>query len=116
MHTNEYEPLFSLYKKLPIILTILLMAFFIIGGLADVALFSDWCGNNAQGVCTYGIMQAKSPLIVIAIWLTLGVISSLCTYFLSAILITPTILQTQALMTWSKSAQPRTESQDKQAC
>lgn len=87
-----YEKMYGFYKKLPKILAIVIAVLFFIWSIVDVSVFV----NGSY----YGVMLLPSPLLGMLIWWLIGALISYCSYLISSIVISPTVLRTDAVIEW----------------
>lgn len=102
---NLYENNFALYKKLPQIILIIQCSLILIWSIVDAAAFTKTTYSKYSSETFYGIMQVPSPFLVLIIWWLIGAGLALLNYFLTTLIIAPTVLQTQAAVEYLHRSQ-----------
>lgn len=95
---NETKYLYRWYKKLPILLAVIIAVATLLLCIADISLFSKLVGEGTQVYYVYGASESTSLVLVISLWSATGFILSILTYVLTAIVTSPVIIQTELLL------------------
>ena len=84
----DYKKFYKFYKKLPQILAIICAVLFFAWSILDVFVISYPFG--------YGMFDQTYALVALIIWWGIGLIPCILTYFITAIIISATVLRTDA--------------------
>ncbi len=90
---------FSAYKKLPFIAAVILLALFSIWGIVDPCVFYY---HGYYGSHHYGIMQLPNGFLCWLIWVVIGAVVAVCTYFVMKIAFSYKLLQIHYLQEIAK--------------
>ena len=99
MKLPDYQNFYNYYRKLPTICSILLGILVFVWSIVDVSLFSY---TSRYYGSSYGIMGLDSVAIVLFIWWAIGAVLCVLTYFFMSLAISPTIVQTDAVLEINK--------------
>ena len=89
----DFNKYYNLTKKMPLIMSIVVLALVFIWSIVDVSVFShDWWDG-----CEYGIMRLESLALVLIIWWAIGVVLAIGTWFFTTLALAPKVEQIETL-------------------
>ena len=86
----NYKKFYAIYKKIPIISAVVWALLFFVWSIVDVFVLDYPFG--------YGMMGQDVMFFALIIWWAIGAVTALVSYFASAILISETVLRTDATL------------------
>lgn len=89
-YENAYQSAYQIYKLLPFISCICSMVAALAWMVIDLLAFS--------GYQRYGILRLESPILPILIWMVVGIVLAVLTFFYTAVAISPTVVRTDAVL------------------
>ena len=94
----DYKKFYSIYKKLPGIVSIILAVLVFAWSIVDVSVFS-YSGYYSS---YYGVMQIESLFLALIIWWAIGAVLCAATWFFSALFVSATVARTDATIEINK--------------
>lgn len=92
----NYKKAYSIYKKMPGIVTIILAAFFFIWSIVDVIVFSDI--KFVKEYSVYGVMGVSSPILVFIIWWAIAAVVCSLTWFFSTLTVSANVVKIDSVI------------------
>ena len=93
---SSYYKYYELYKKSPFIACIIIASLCFIWAILDPVIFcSDYYGFMSH---SWGVMRLSSGFLCWLIWVVIGAVLSVSTYFISKIMISLKVLEIEHLM------------------